>query len=80
MIAMFYEDSFFNQGLGSWSISDVTTMAYMLSHTGLSQTNYDSTLEAGRRRLLKRRSPWAQLICTTPPQRRRQGDTDEYCR
>ena len=45
MIAMFYEDSFFNQGLGSWSISDVTTMAYMLSHTGLSQTNYDSTLE-----------------------------------
>ncbi|MCP3953331.1 MAG: BspA family leucine-rich repeat surface protein, partial [Desulfobacterales bacterium] len=34
----------FNQDLGSWDISDVTTMADMLNNTNLSISNYDATL------------------------------------
>ncbi len=44
MIGMFNNAASFNQNLGYWNISSVGTMEDMLTQSGLSVINYDSTL------------------------------------
>ena len=44
MSGMFFHADQFNHSLGEWTISSVADMEDMLSYSGLSLTNYDSTL------------------------------------
>jgi len=41
---MFFEANAFNQNLKDWDIGSATSMSLMLSYSGLSAANYDSTL------------------------------------
>jgi len=45
MTAMFFNATSFDQSLDSWDISEVQNMNLMLSNSGLSESNYDATLE-----------------------------------
>lgn len=44
MGSMFFSALSFNQNLGVWNIGNVNNMSFMLSNTGMSINNYDSTL------------------------------------
>ena len=44
MYCTFQDASKFNQSLGSWNVSKVTMMPFLLNNTGLSTENYDATL------------------------------------
>ena len=45
MDQMFYNAKNFNQNIGSWNVSNVSNMFYMLSFSGISIANYDSILQ-----------------------------------
>jgi len=44
MMSMFNDATSFNRDLGDWNIENVTSMAFMLSNSGLSTFAYDGTL------------------------------------
>ena len=39
-----FQSTSFNQNIGSWNVSNVTTMSNMFNNAGLSTANYDATL------------------------------------
>lgn len=55
MNSMFRDAEDFNQSLGSWDVRNVTDMTFMLDGSGLSQSNYEATLNG-----------WASLDSLTP--------------
>jgi len=45
MASMFEDATTFNQDLGAWDLTSLTTAANMFDSSGMSQTNYDATLD-----------------------------------